>query len=97
MIRHVVLFRFAPDVAEQERADLLAELASLPDRFPAMRRFALGANRSDRDDRFGHAFSVEFDDLDALRAYLTSDEHETFVRDRFRPLVAERAIASWEA
>lgn len=97
MIRHVVAFRFRPEVPDAERAALLAELAVLPEHFPAMRRFALGRNISRRDDTFTDAFSVEFATEEDLIAYLDSAEHERFVRDRFRPLVAQRAIVSFEA
>lgn len=95
MIRHVVAFAFRPEVPEPERAELLAELEALPARFPAMRRFALGTNISRRDDTFSHAFSVEFETEGELVAYLDSEEHERFVRERFRPLVEKRAIVSF--
>ncbi len=97
MIRHVLAFRFRPEVPEPERAGLLAELEALPTRFPAMVRFALGANISRRDDTFSYAFSVEFQSEEELVAYLDSEEHERFVIERFRPLVESRAIVSFEA
>lgn len=97
MIRHVVAFRFRPEVPGPERAGLLAELETLPTRFPTMVRFALGANISRRDDTFSHAFSVEFETEEELVAYLDSEEHEWFVSERFRPLVQGRAIVSFEA
>lgn len=95
MIHHVVAFRFEDHVTAEAQTQLLNELAELPDRFPSMMRFAMGQNRSERDDRFTHAFSTEFHDLDTLNAYLTSVEHEAFVRDRFAPRIADRAIVSF--
>jgi 2,3-dihydroxy-p-cumate/2,3-dihydroxybenzoate 3,4-dioxygenase len=95
MIHHIVAFRFEDHVTTEAKTQLLGELAELPNRFPSMKRFAIGQNRSERDDRFTHAFSTEFNDLDTLNAYLTSDEHEAFVRDRFRPSIADRAIVSF--
>lgn len=97
MIRHVVAFRFREDVDPDAERALLAELEQLPVHFPDMRGFALGPNVSERDDRFSHAFSVEFERLELLTTYLNSDRHERFVQERFRPLVAERAIVSFEA
>jgi hypothetical protein len=96
VIRHVLLFRFRDEVAESDRQAMLEELGRFPERYPAMQRFALGLNRSRRDDRFTHAMHIEFDRWDQLDAYLGSDAHEAFVASRFRPLVAERAIASIE-
>lgn len=95
MIKHIVLFRFADTADPAERDSMLAELAEFPGRFPAMRNWTMGTNRSWRDDRFTHGFVVEFDREEELDAYLRSDEHESFVEHRFRPLVAERAIVSY--
>ena len=97
VIRHVVVFSFVESVREPDREALLGELSELPQHFPTMQRFALGTNISRRDTTFTHAFSVEFENEDELVAYLDSERHETFVRLRFRPLVASRAIVSFEA
>jgi hypothetical protein len=96
MIRHLVAFSFRDGVSDADRQALLDELASLPRQFPVMHRFALGANISRRDDTFAHAFSVEFEKEEDLVAYLNSQEHEDFVRLRFRPLIERRAIVSFE-
>jgi 2,3-dihydroxy-p-cumate/2,3-dihydroxybenzoate 3,4-dioxygenase len=97
VIRHMVVFRFRPEVPEPDRAALLGELETLPTQFASMRRFALGENISRRDDTFSHAFSVEFETEEELVEYLGSDQHERFVRERFRPLVEGRAIVSFVA
>jgi hypothetical protein len=91
----MVLFRFADAVDAPARDEVLAALRALPSAYPAMRRFGLGPNVSDRDRRFTHVMSVEFADVAGLEGYLHSEEHERFVRAQFRPAVAERAIASF--
>ena len=96
MIRHIVVFRFRDGVADTDQDHLLAALRGLPVRFPAMREFTMGLNASRRDRRFTHGFTAEFDDFDALNAYLESVEHERFVIEEFKPLIAERAIVSFE-
>lgn len=96
MIEHMVAFRFRDDVTDEERARMIDELRELPQRFPTMIDFRLGRNESIRDDRFTHAFTVRFDGWDPLDRYLTSEAHEQFVSQRFRPLVTERAIVSFE-
>lgn len=96
MIRHVVAFRFADEIDGVERARLLDELRALPASFPQLRNLQLGENTSDRDQRFSHAFVAEVATQAELDAYLTSDGHESFVAERFRPLIAERAIVSFE-
>ncbi|MBO0730854.1 MAG: Dabb family protein [Acidimicrobiaceae bacterium] len=97
MIRHLVAFRFRDDVTDADRQALLDELASFPGQFPAMQRWALGVNISRRDHTYTHAFTVEFAREEDLVAYLDSERHENFVRQRFRPLIEDRAIVSFEA
>lgn len=96
MIRHVVLFRFEGGCSQQEIEALLDELEELPQRYPALKRWCMGPNLSTRDDTFTHAFSVEVDTERELLDYLNSDYHEHFVSTRWRPLIADRAIVSWE-
>lgn len=94
MVTHMVLFRFRPTASPEERQSLLDELAGFPAEFPAMRDFTLGTNRSRRDDRFTHAFCIRFDSQRELDEYLDSERHETFVAERWRPIIEERAIVS---
>ena len=96
MIKHVVLFRFADDSTEVQRQSMLTELATFPQQFPAMQSWTMGVNRSSRDDRFTHGFVVEFETEEQLVDYLATDVHERFVRDRFWPIIQERAIFSYE-
>lgn len=96
MIKHAVLFSFKYEVGVEARATLLADIALLPDQFPQMRRFALGANTSRRDQTFQHMMVIDFESRADLDAYLDSDLHETFVKTRFAPLVSDRAIATIE-
>ena len=96
-VRHMVLFRFRPEVDAARRRAVLGRLAELPSHYPAMQRFGLGENASERDDTFSHVMTLEFDGFDALHAYLNSERHERLVRDWFGPSVAARAIASYQA
>ncbi|QAA94219.1 Dabb family protein [Pollutimonas thiosulfatoxidans] len=96
MMRHTVFFSFKPEVSAEARNALLKEYTTFPAQFLAMRDFTLGANQSERDDTFEYAFSVEFESEVELKAYLNSREHEEHVRDRFRPLIRNRAIVSYE-
>lgn len=95
MIRHTVFFRMRPDAPQPDVDAMLAELSTFPAEYPAMRRWSSGENVSNRDDRFTHAFSVEFDTEAELQAYLGSERHERFVREVWRPLIDERAIVSY--
>ena len=76
---HMVLFRFRPDSEEGARQAVLDRLAELPAYYPAMQRFGLGENVSERDSSFTHVMTMEFDRDDDLRAYLNSERHEALV------------------
>lgn len=96
MIRHTLSFRFKDDVGEAPRAAVLAELATFPDRYPAMRNFSLGENISTRDSTFTHTMAMDFATTVELQEYLGSDSHESFVRDTWRPVIDRQAITSYE-
>jgi 2,3-dihydroxy-p-cumate/2,3-dihydroxybenzoate 3,4-dioxygenase len=97
VIVHLVAFRFRHGLDTATRDAVLDGLRALPEHYPAMRDFRLGANESTRDGRFEYAFTVHFDTWPELDAYLGSDRHESFVARWFRPNVAERAIVSFRA
>jgi len=93
----MVLFRFKPAATEAARTAVVDGLARLPSLFPAMRRFGLGENISQRDQSFSHVMTIEFATRRELEDYLNSDAHEDFVTAWFKPNVEQRAIASYEA
>lgn len=97
MIKHMVLFRFRPDVDDALRDEIVRDLRALPSRFPAMKRFSLGENISRRDQTLSHAMTIEFDTAAELEAYLDSPEHEAFVATKFKPCVEQRFIVSMQA
>lgn len=96
MIRHSLSFRFKDEVPAEVRASVLATLATFPDVYPAMRGWSLGENISTRDTTFTHCMSVDFESEAALRAYLESASHEAFVRETWRPLIAQQMIVAYE-
>ena len=96
MIRHILLFSFREGVASGDIQTMLAEFSRFPERFPQMRDWQFGRNSSRRDQHYEYAMTVHFQDWAALDAYLDSASHETFVAERFRPLIARRAIATFE-
>ncbi len=96
MIRHILLFSFRTDADEKERQLLLDELRRLPEQFRAIKNFELGKNASRRDAGYEYGMTASFDTVSDLESYLTSERHEHFVGDRFRPLVSGRTIVSFE-
>lgn len=96
MIRHMLVFRFRDDVPAETVDAILAELDTFPAKYPAMRNWACGRNISTRDTSMTHGFTVEFETERDLLDYLNSESHETFVRERWRPVIERQAIVSFE-
>ena len=94
MIKQTVAFRFADGVDQQVIDAVLAELATFPTHFPKMRRFTLGENISSREKNMTHTFMFEFADEPSLLEYLHSERHETFVRERWRPVIGAQSIVA---
>ena len=78
MVRHIVLVKFKPGLAQAEIDDVFAQLAALRSVLPGMAAFHAGANVSpeglNRD--FGHGFVADFTDAAARDAYLEHSAHK---------------------
>src|ERR1700722_17762670 len=96
MIRHIVVFRFRDSVPPATRDEILIELRELPAEYPAIKGWCVGRNISDRDDTMSHAFSMDFVDEASLVSYLNSNEHGTFVSERWKPVIENRIVVSYE-
>jgi hypothetical protein len=92
----MLLFSVAAHVDKVAEEQLLEGLRELPSLFPQIRDFALGINISRRDDTFTYGMTMTFADVAAMESYLTNSIHETFVTERFKPLIERRVIVSFE-
>jgi hypothetical protein len=83
MVVHVVLFRPRADAGEDERRAFVDAIVRARREIPGIRRFSLG-RRIMREvsyaqampEDFTFAAVIEFDDADALRAYLRHPAHD---------------------
>ena len=90
MIRHTVLFRLRRPVDDESHERLLTGLRA----FAADPPCASGPARVDADlglrsdtPRAGEALlEAQFADVDAFRAYLVDERHQTLLRDVLEPL-----------
>lgn len=94
MMRHVVAFRFKDSVSPDQAQAILDQLSTFPDLHPQMRNWSLGSNVSTRDQSMSHSFMVEFDDEAALMTYLSSQAHESFVTQVWRPAIERQTIVT---
>ena len=84
MIAHVILFQPRADLSPAQRAGLLDAIAAAASRIPAVRRFRVGRRITHglpgyeqlAQPPFEYAAIAEFDDPEALKAYLAHPAHE---------------------
>jgi Stress responsive A/B Barrel Domain len=77
MIRHIVLIRFRPEVAEDAIAAIFAHLHAIKAKLPGV--LSITSGRSDSPERmergYLHGFVVDFAGWDALAAYQDHPDH----------------------
>jgi heme-degrading monooxygenase HmoA len=78
MIRHIVLLKARPEVAEAEIAAIFADLAAIREKLPGI--LAIHSGRSESPEKiergYLHGFTVDFTDWDALAAYQAHPDHK---------------------
>ncbi|HXG95023.1 MAG TPA: Dabb family protein [Blastocatellia bacterium] len=79
MIRHVVFFKFKPEVSEAERKSVLDELRALPDKIDVIREYEVGEDVLRSPRSWDAAIVASYDDLDTLERYQRHDDHVAVV------------------
>lgn len=80
MFVHVFLFKFKPDVPEDEIAGLMKELASLKGKIPVLKEFMVGKNTSRNGGGFHYAQVSVFEKEEDLQVYEKHPEHQKLAR-----------------
>lgn len=78
MIRHCVFVRFQPDFPAADRDAIYADLLALKAEVPGFISMSAGPNISPEplDKGFRHGFTMDFESMDALKAYLVHPKHQ---------------------
>ncbi|NUB44213.1 Dabb family protein [Fertoebacter nigrum] len=78
MIRHIVLVRFRPDVAETAIAAIFDDLRAIEGKVPGLSSICAGRSESPEQIERGylHGFTVDFADWAALAAYQAHPDHQ---------------------
>ena len=88
MIKHVVLFKFKPDVNEEKFRDVEKGLAELPGKIPEIKAYEFGLDVVRSERSYDFVLVSEFEDLDALKTYQTHPAHLA-VLEILKPFCAE--------
>lgn len=78
MIRHIVLTKFRPDVAEATVQSIYSGLSDLSASLPGAGGFTGGRSKSPEQIERGymHGFVIDFDDWAALETYQNNETHK---------------------
>ncbi|MEW9900401.1 Dabb family protein [Chitinivorax sp. PXF-14] len=92
-LRHLVLFRFLPELADDEVASLVAAFLALPAHIPEVLSFEHGGNESPEglDHGYTHAFTLGFADAASRDRYLAHPAHQAFVA-RVQPRLEQALV-----
>ncbi len=95
MIRHIVFFKFKPEVSEADRAEFVARLKALPERVPGILKPEVGEDfvRSPRSYHVALVFG--FEDRAALDRYQMHSNHAPVV-ERARQICESIATVDYE-
>lgn len=80
MIKHVVFFKFKPEVSSDERREALEALRSLPEKIDVIRDFEVGEDILGQPRSWDAVLITTYDDLAALEEYQRHDDHVPVVR-----------------
>ena len=96
MIRHIAMFRWAPEATQEQKHRVAAELARLPALVPSLRAYRFGADLGLNPGNFDFAVAADFDDADGYLAYRDHREHQAIIAAFIRPITGERAAVQYE-
>ncbi len=96
VLRHIVLFRWVPQVDAAELASIERQFRQLAREIPGVLGFVCGTDNSPEglQQGFTHAYIVTFRDEAARDAYLPHPAHQAFV-DRVKPRLAQALVVDF--
>ncbi len=95
MIKHVVFFKFKPEIGAAEREQALADLRALPEKIEEIREFQVGTDVLRTPRSWDAVLVSAFDSLETLGIYARHEAHAPIVA-RFAELCAEIGAVDYE-
>ncbi|MFI6928009.1 Dabb family protein [Nonomuraea spiralis] len=91
MIRHIVLFTWADDATDEQKATVAAELGKLPGVIPELRAYTVGPDAGINQGNHEFAVVADFDNVDDYLVYRDHPRHQAVIAEHIKPIVAARA------
>ncbi|MER5628139.1 Dabb family protein [Streptosporangium sp. NPDC002544] len=96
MFRHVVLFTWAQEATDEQRARVATELGKLPEAITEIRSYTLGTDAGVNPGNHQFAVVADFDSVDDYLAYRDHPLHQAVIAEHIKPIVASRAAIQFE-
>ncbi|MBF8184882.1 Dabb family protein [Nonomuraea sp. K274] len=90
MIRHIVLFTWAEDATDEQKATVTAELRKLPGAIPQMRAYTVGPDAGINQGNHDYAVVADFDNVEDYLVYRDHPQHQAVIAERIKPILATR-------
>ena len=94
MFKHIVMWRFKPEVQREDQGEMKRQLEALLDVVPSLQAIEVGLNVSEGDAAFDVVLTTVFEDEVGYQAYATDPAHLEVV-DLVRSLVCDRAVVDY--
>jgi len=95
MIRHVVLFRWKPEIPAGQVERITAALSALRTTIPEIAAYTCGPNVG-VDTNWHYALAADFASMDDYLVYDAHPDHEAARASTIRPWIAERSVVQFE-
>ena len=95
MIKHIVMWKFKPEIPEADRLEMKRQLEALMGVVPSLLKIEVGFDISGKEAAMDMVLYSEFNSMEDLAAYAGHPEHLKVV-DFVKPLVCERAVVDYE-
>jgi hypothetical protein len=91
VLRHVVCLTWSDAATPADVDAVIAGLAELPGLIPEIRAYTVASDLGLSAGNADLAIVADFDDADGWRRYLDHPAHQAMLRERIRPILAQRA------
>ena len=86
MIKHILIFKFKPEVVEKEKDICIEMLRSLKNKIPEIQEWEIGKQRQELDGYYDFVQVSSFENIEAMNRFRGNLEHE-----KVRNYLKERA------
>lgn len=91
MIRHIVLFTWADDATDEQKAAVETELKKLPGAIPELKAYTVGADAGINQGNCEFGVVADFDNVDDYLVYRDHPQHQAVIAQFIKPILATRA------